>query len=27
MPLRAYRPGHKANQNFKEIAQALIDVR
>jgi chromosome partitioning protein len=27
MPLRAYRPGHKANQNFKEIAQALMDVR
>ena len=27
MPLRAYRPGHKANQRFKEIAQALIDVR
>lgn len=27
MPLRAYRPAHKANQNFREIAQALMDVR
>lgn len=27
MPLRAYRPAHKANQRFKEIAQALIDLR
>jgi chromosome partitioning protein len=27
MPLRAYRPGHKANQNFQEIAQALINAR
>jgi len=27
MPLRAYRPGHKANQNFQEIARALIDAR
>ena len=27
LPLRAYRPAHKANKNFREISQVLIEVR
>jgi chromosome partitioning protein len=27
LPLRAYRPGHKANQNFRQIAEALLEAR